>query len=93
MRIKKKKKEPSGVVSNLNMLIDNEFCAYKKSRLKNVLDKLKTQLEPDEHEKLKELYVEIEAGNADICADDSLYEDFAAYVKKLIRKYAKKSKS
>ena len=96
MAVKKKKKEPNGVVSNLNMLINKGFCAYTQSRLKNVLKALESQLEPDEYEELKKLYAEIDVENPDaypvVDGVSYAHEDFAAYVKKLIRKYAKKEK-
>lgn len=82
--MKKKKKEPNSVTTNLNILINKDFCAYPQSRTKNTFKALETQLKPDEFKTLKALYSQIDTENP-----DTDYDDFTAYVKNLIRKYAK----
>lgn len=95
MSVKKKKKEPKTVTSNLNMFINKEFHSYPQSRVKNILKALETQLEPSEHEKLNELYEQMHAedSNAYQTADDVSSENFTVYVKKLIHKYAAKDEN
>ena len=88
MSVKKKKKEPNSVVSNLNIVSARGFCAYSQSRLKNVFKALKEQLEAEEFEKLSNLYSYIDAENPDSLE----YEEFVSYAKILIRKYAKEAK-
>ena len=94
--MKKKKKEPNGVLSNLNIILGKGFCAYTQSRVKNVFKALKDQLEPDEYAKLSELYVRIDADNPDSTAPmdgfSPEHEEFAKYVKSLMHKYAKANK-
>lgn len=96
MGVKKKKKEPNGVLSNLNILVDNGFCKYTQSRVKNIFKALKEQLETDEYEKLYELYVQIDADNPDsvppVDGESPNHAEFAKYAKSLMHKYAKKSK-
>lgn len=86
---KKQKKEPNSVMSNLNILIDKDFCAYAKSRIKNIFKVLKMQLEPEEFAKLEESYAKINNSATMLSANEADYEAFTNYVKSLTRKYAK----
>lgn len=96
MGVKKKKKEPNSVMTNLNILVNKGFCAQTQSRVKNIFKALKDQLEPEEYEELQKLYVRIDADNPDSVdpANGGTYdhEVFAKYAKSLMHKYAKKGK-
>ena len=96
MGVKKKKKEPNSVMTNLNILVNKGFCAQTQSRVKNIFKALKEQLEPEEYEELQKLYVRIDADNPDalppIKGEAYNHDAFAKYAKSLMHKYAKKGK-